>query len=309
MFYRKLMIASLVLTMSVAGLAPAAGAQSDLVPTAPQPAGPGAVDGPTNPGAPEAPGSPESPPSSGNRAVTNVGAGSQLVSTAFGGQTVALDVVSAMTRTRVTEASGATVVRDAIGDVDLKITTSNSGFAVAAELESVNSPHQLRFDVSIPEGAFLVLTEEGSIDVVGKDGFTLGTFATPWAVDTNGSDVATSYSLDGNTIVQTVDPVARGLYPVIADPTFDWGWVSGTVYLTLDETSAVCLNAYNALKLVAETAPLWAFSLIGSIIAGVVGGLAAVVAPAACTAHLLSTCLKIFTYPPYLLPYSGDYCT
>lgn len=305
MFYRKLMIASLVLTMSVAGLAPAAGAQSDLVPTAPQPAGPGAVDGPTNPGAPEAPGSPESPPSSGNRAVTNVGAGSQLVSTAFGGQTVALDVVSAMTRTRVTEASGATVVRDAIGDVDLKITTSNSGFAVAAELESVNSPHQLRFDVSIPEGAFLVLTEEGSIDVVGKDGFTLGTFATPWAVDTNGSDVATSYSLDGNTIVQTVDPVAKERYPLIADPTYDWGWVNGTIYLSRAETSGVCLTTLNTLRLMAETAPLWGHTLIFAVIAlGV-----AVVSAAACSAHLLNGCLKFTTKLPFILPFNGDNCT
>ena len=301
MFYRKLMIASLVLTMSVAGLAPAAGAQSDLVPTAPQPAGPGAVDGPTNPGAPEAPGSPESPPSSGNRAVTNVGVGSQLVSTAFGGQTVALDVVSAMTRTRVTEASGATVVRDAIGDVDLKITTSNSGFAVAAELESVDSPHQLRFDVSIPEGAFLVLTEEGSIDVVGKDGFTLGAFATPWAVDTNGSDVTTSYSLDGKTIVQTVDPVARELYPVLADPKFTWGWLTGTVYFDRSETADICIVGFVVLvELLLAATVIW--HLIPTAL------VATKVVAKACAANLLSRCLKVKSTGSVGI-YSDDYCT
>lgn len=301
MFYRKLMIASLVLTMSVAGLAPAAGAQSDLVPTAPQPAGPGAVDGPTNPGAPEAPGSPESPPSSGNRAVTNVGVGSQLVSTAFGGQTVALDVVSAMTRTRVTEASGATVVRDAIGDVDLKITTSNSGFAVAAELESVDSPHQLRFDVSIPEGAFLVLTEEGSIDVVGKDGFTLGAFATPWAVDANGSDVATSYSLDGNTIVQTVEPVAKELYPLIADPKFTWGWITGTVYFDRSETADICIVGFVVLvDLLLAATVLW--HLIPTAL------VAAKVVAKACVANLLSRCLKVKSTGRVGI-YNDDYCT
>lgn len=301
MFYKKLMIASLVLTLSVAGLAPAAGAQSDLVPTAPQPAGPVAVDEPTTPGAPEAPGSPEPLSNSGNRAVTNVGVGSQLVSTAFGGQTVALDVASATTRTRVTEASGATVVRDAIGDVDLKITTSNSGFAVAAELESVDSPHQLRFDVSIPEGAFLVLTEEGSIDVVGKDGFTLGTFVTPWAVDTNGSDVATSYSLDGKTIVQTVAPVAKELYPVTADPKFTWGWLTGTIYFNRSETADICIIGFVIFAdLLLAAAVIW--HLIPAALQ------AGIVVAKACAANLLNKCLKVKS-TGRLGIYSGDYCT
>lgn len=305
MIYKKLMIATLMLALSVAGLAPAAGAQGDPLSTAAQPERPVTVEGPTTPDAPETPGSPEPSSTSNNRAVTSIGVGSELVSTAFSGQTVALDVASATARTRVTDASGATVVSDAIGDVDLKITTSNSGFAVAAELESVDSPHQLRFDVSVPDGATLVLTEEGSIDVVGRDGFTLGAFAAPWAVDTNGSDVTTSYSVDGNTIIQTVDPVAKELYPVIADPRFDWGWISGTIYLTRAETSSVCLNALNTLRLMAETAPVWAHTLIGAVIAiGV-----AVVAAAACSAHILNGCMKFSTNPPFIWPLDGDDCT
>ena len=301
MIYKKLMIATLMLALSVAGLAPAAGAQGDPPSTAAQPERPVTVEGPTTPGAPEPPGSPEPPSTSNNRAVTSIGVGSKLVSTAFGGQTVALDVASAAARTRVTDVSGATVVSDAIGDVDLKITTSNSGFAVAAELESVDSPHQLRFDVSIPEGAILVLTEEGSVDVVGRDGFTLGAFAAPWAVDTNGSDVTTSYSVDGKTIIQTVDSTAKELYPVIADPKFTWGIITGTVYFDRNETENICIVGFVILLELLLAATV-AWQLVAAALIGWK------VVSRACAANLLSKCLKIKSTGSLGI-YSGDYCT
>lgn len=301
MIYKKLMIATLMLALSVAGLAPAAGAQGDPLSTAAQPERPVTVEGPTTPAAPETPGSPEPSSTSNNRAVTSIGVGSELVSTAFGGQSVALDVASATARTRVTDASGATVVSDAIGDVDLKITTSNSGFAVAAELESVDSPHQLRFDVSVPDGATLVLTEEGSIDVVGRDGFTLGAFATPWAVDTNGSDVTTSYSVDGNTIIQTVDPVAKELYPVIADPKFTWGIITGTVYFNRTETADICIIGF---VILAEL--LLAATVVWQLIPVALEGWKVVLK--ACTANSINECLKVKSTGSLGI-YSGDYCT
>ena len=113
----------------------------------------------------------------------------------------------------------------------MEITVEDTGFSVAAELESVESPHELRFDVSVPDDAILALTEDGSIDLIDEDGFTIGTFAVPWATAVDGSDIATSYHLDGQTIVQIVNTVTSELYPIIADPKFTWGWINGTIIL------------------------------------------------------------------------------
>ncbi len=65
----------------------------------------------------------------------------------------------------------------------------------------------------------------------------LATVAAPWAYDARGVPVPTNYRIEGTTIVQTVDH--RGVaYPVVADPKFTWGWVTGTVYFTRAETNS-----------------------------------------------------------------------
>lgn len=48
--------------------------------------------------------------------------------------------------------------------------------------------------------------------------------AAPWAVDANGSPLPTYYSVDGNTVVQTVETTADTAFPVVADPSWVW-WI------------------------------------------------------------------------------------
>ena len=153
--------------------------------------------------------------------VTNVGTGTELVNTTAGNKTVSIEVVGADQQDRITDPRGATLIRDVIGDVDLEIAVLETGFAIVARLESAESPHELRFNVSLPEGAILGLNDDGSIDVIDSDGFSIGTFAVPGASDANGSDVPTVYSIEGNAIVQTVGMVSEDLYPVSADPEFN----------------------------------------------------------------------------------------
>lgn len=54
----------------------------------------------------------------------------------------------------------------------------------------------------------------------------LGTFALPWAKDANGKPVATSYRIDGDSIVQTLKFDANTAFPVVADPFWRsvWKW-------------------------------------------------------------------------------------
>src|SRR5690606_38049677 len=50
----------------------------------------------------------------------------------------------------------------------------------------------------------------------------LATIEAPWAVDGAGNAVNTSYTLDGNTLTQTVEVGADTVFPVVADPSWTW---------------------------------------------------------------------------------------
>ena len=155
--------------------------------------------------------------------VTNVGTGTRAVSSTLAGLSVAVDMVGLAGKERTSNADGTTTIDDVTGGVNLTIQTDSTGFAVSAELAAVTSLHQLRFDVSLPDGATLELDDDGSIDVVDADGFTIGAFKAPWAHAADGTVVETSYTVEGRTIVQSVATADEALYPVVADPEFVWG--------------------------------------------------------------------------------------
>ena len=237
--------------------------------------------------------------------VTSVGTGARAVTSTLADLSVAIDMAGLVGKERVLGADGATTVADAARGVDLTIRTSATGFAVSAQLASVASLHQLSFDVSLPDGATLELVDDGSIDVVDADGFTIGTFKAPWARASDGAVVETSYAVDGRTIVQSVAVVDEAQYPVVADPEFDWGILSGTIYFNRWETAWICVSAYTALTSMMQVAPLWAASVIATVIAVALFAVAAV----ACTVNTLGKCLKLKSYYPYAFVHSGNRCT
>ncbi|MDK1475280.1 hypothetical protein QNO07_17960 [Streptomyces sp. 549] len=71
---------------------------------------------------------------------------------------------------------------------------------------------------------------------------TVGAIEAPWARDADGRPVETSYELQGEKLVQTVVPDAETNFPVVADPKFTWGIVTGTAYFNKKETKAVAQN-------------------------------------------------------------------
>ena len=90
----------------------------------------------------------------------------------------------------------------------------------------------------------------------------------------DGTVVETSYTVEGRTIVQSVATADEALYPVVADPEFDWGILSGTIYFNRFETGLICFNAYTALVAMRDLTPLWAATLIGTVIAVALVGVA-----------------------------------
>ncbi|WP_162688772.1 hypothetical protein [Streptomyces sp. ICC4] len=117
---------------------------------------------------------------------------------------------------------GTTVYPGAAPSTDLAVqATPGGGVRALAVLEDKSAPRQQRYLIGLPTGAGLVKTSTGMVAAVGPDGQVLGAFATPWAKDANGKSVPTSYQVEGNTLVQSVQTTGATAFPVVADPWYD----------------------------------------------------------------------------------------
>ena len=128
-------------------------------------------------------------------------------------------------------------VTNATGGADYVVLTDDDGLSVLIEIASAASDVEHSFDIDLPDGATLILTEEGSIDVLGGDRYTIAAFEVPWALDADGNDVPTHFTVDGNTITQIVETDETTVYPIVADPDLTWGNISGTAYFDKWETT------------------------------------------------------------------------
>ena len=110
--------------------------------------------------------------------------------------------------------------------------TSSSHFSVAATLttsemresvtlENSSAPSSYSLPVTLSPGEFLASNPDGTVSVMhGFSGgsISVGTFEAPWAKDATGALVPTSSSVQGSTLVQTVQTTSSTVFPVVADP-------------------------------------------------------------------------------------------
>jgi hypothetical protein len=80
------------------------------------------------------------------------------------------------------------------------------------------------FRVDLPAGATLIPQDGGYVVAIDAGGtrIALAEIDEPWAVDANGEEVRTSYSLDGDVLTQSLHG-SEIAYPVVADPTITVG--------------------------------------------------------------------------------------
>jgi hypothetical protein len=93
-------------------------------------------------------------------------------------------------------------------------------------ITGAKAPTEFSYQVSLKPGQTLELVYGGAA-ILNADGSTFVAIGEAWAKDANGSDVPTSYSVDGDTLTQTVAHDASGdvAYPVVADPIWFAPWV------------------------------------------------------------------------------------
>ncbi|AIY02308.1 hypothetical protein ART_2709 [Arthrobacter sp. PAMC 25486] len=66
--------------------------------------------------------------------------------------------------------------------------------------------------------ATVSLESDGAVSVLDRNGEVVGGYLSPWAVDANDATVETSFSLQGNALVQTIKFDETTAFPVFADP-------------------------------------------------------------------------------------------
>lgn len=119
----------------------------------------------------------------------------------------------------------------------------------SARLQTVTpdaaGPHE--FTYTFGDGITPVLDEAGSVELVQDLGngvaMGVGTIEKPWASDASGEAVATKYRVEGDALVQVLEPGEAPRYPIVADPKVTKTWWNTTVYFSRGETNTIAFVA------------------------------------------------------------------
>ncbi len=120
-------------------------------------------------------------------------------------------------------------------------TPNGVRLATVSDPAADTDQESFRYDLKLPDGAGLELQADGSIKVVSADGEQLALVHTPWAKDEQGQQLPTSYTIDGNAVIQHVD-VSDAVGTVVADPYLDWGLGSVRIVWTRVERDRLHRN-------------------------------------------------------------------
>lgn len=121
-------------------------------------------------------------------------------------------------------AADGTIVYAGDGAVDVAVQGTDTGVRVQTVLADASAPSRFTY---VFDGLVPVLNANGTVDLYAEsDGISVsvGHLDKPWARDARGRAVATSYRVEGDSVIQTVGRASA--YPVVADPNIDTSGVS-----------------------------------------------------------------------------------
>lgn len=107
-----------------------------------------------------------------------------------------------------------------------------AGYAIAWD-SSAKSDYQFRI-LRPGHQVQLVSGSDGSVLVVSDDQ-PMGLLEVPWAKDSSGKALTTTYEVKGDTVTQHISLVGAA-FPVVADPTLTIGWPMYTIRWNRSET-------------------------------------------------------------------------
>ncbi len=117
--------------------------------------------------------------------------------------------------------NGAPLANAVLESSTISTYKTEEGSQSLIKIDGPSAPQEFRFPLDLPEGASAVVTSIGGVAITSSDGVLMGGVSAPWAIDASGSPVVTSLSVEGRTLVQTVNTVGAK-FPVVADPSIQW---------------------------------------------------------------------------------------
>ncbi|SDS56116.1 hypothetical protein SAMN05216371_0164 [Streptomyces sp. TLI_053] len=241
----------------------------------------------------------------GNVTVTApTGSAGEVRTVAPDGSTLTVDLPNTKNVTGVKAGAGTIVYPDAAKNTDIAVQpTTDGGARSLVTLKDAGAPTEHRFTLNLPDGAELIANDQGGYDITKSSPqggrFVMGQIDAPWAKDANGRTVPTSYKRDGNTLVQEVHTTKDTTFPVVADPKWTWGIITGTVYFDKDETISTAANSAFVAVLFAWAPP--PFDVYGVLNAANISRVATIAAGK-------GQCVKIKVPTFAADQYSGGYC-
>ncbi|MGW1638305.1 hypothetical protein [Streptomyces lavendulae] len=146
-------------------------------------------------------------------------AGGEILLTTDTGDRVSIGLPETRNTAGVKAGKGTTIYPDAARGADLAVQPTSDGARALVVVKNAAAPKEYGFDLGLPAGAEAKRLNNGSILVV-RDRVPMGLLEAPWAKDANGIPVPTSYRVEGNRIVQTIDFNEHTAFPVVADPNW-----------------------------------------------------------------------------------------
>jgi len=117
------------------------------------------------------------------------------------------------------------------------VQATQDGVRLLTVIDNPSAPTAYDYKITVPDGGKIELTTNGGAVVLDKHGKLIADIATPWATDATGKAITTYFTTDGQTLTQHIEHNVPGVvYPVTADPWWQWHWWGYTVYLNKWET-------------------------------------------------------------------------
>ena len=125
-------------------------------------------------------------------------------------------------------------------DTDVLIQPQkDTGVRVLTVINGPQAPTQFDYDLKLADGHKLFQMQDGRVVVVDAEDFAVALIEAPWAYDAQGNAVPVSYTTSDTVLTLNVAHDDTTAYPVLADPVFTWGIISGTAYFNRSETYTV----------------------------------------------------------------------
>ena len=167
--------------------------------------------------------------------------------------TVAISIVGATT----IEMNGAAAVTQSVdsGTSVISHVTPEGGIQLMSITQTATPQVKFAVETTIPEGTSWQMQSDGSLHLIDPalpaDQNILMKAAAPWAVDANGTQLPTHYSVTAGSITQLVDS-SIAVFPVIADPSVVW-WI-GTALVCAATVVALAIPVGKALLAMTKVA-------------------------------------------------------